>query len=410
MLNDIFYISQGFCEKNCSINCTEFFDCDKETRLRNDFTVMKTNNNRLPNIVYYNDDHSKTPECTTELSKNMGATYTTPSTWSGLTDEIEHGKYKIIFHLDMIDRSNRTLKEFIDSIKTIIQFMPNHKPLRIFVIIKPDTPRYRIDELKEAGVLGLGLDINYYPVEEIVKSCKALVEGTEYYPEHIINKLPKINKKPINLFFSKDVDEYINRIPLDELQKNAPWEMVTCNNWDSLGQKLKLNIHQLVLHPSILNSPDITIHEYLSMIDTLLRLNKNSNIPVAMGIDKTTPIHIVKELQKTNVHGIVPTTSDFGVNETYKGLESLFNRIPYWPKHILEQLPGSVKKQTTKNSIKLTQRQLQVLNLILERGLTNKKIAKSLNITESTVKIHVSSILKAYGVRTRTQLVVMSQK
>jgi DNA-binding NarL/FixJ family response regulator len=63
-----------------------------------------------------------------------------------------------------------------------------------------------------------------------------------------------------------------------------------------------------------------------------------------------------------------------------------------------------------KNTITVTPRQSQIVDLILERGLSNKKIAQALNITESTVKIHVSAILKAYGVRTRTQLVVSSYK
>jgi DNA-binding NarL/FixJ family response regulator len=118
---------------------------------------------------------------------------------------------------------------------------------------------------------------------------------------------------------------------------------------------------------------------------------------------------VIKELQKTNVMGIIPSTPSFGIPEGIKGLEALINRIPYWPKHILDQLPGA-KKKVLKNTIKLTQRQAQIVNLISERGLTNKKIAQALNITESTVKIHVSAILKAYGVRTRTQLALAAIK
>jgi DNA-binding NarL/FixJ family response regulator len=54
----------------------------------------------------------------------------------------------------------------------------------------------------------------------------------------------------------------------------------------------------------------------------------------------------------------------------------------------------------------LTPRQTQVLKLICHRGLGNKAVGNILKISESTVKIHVSAILKHYGVKNRTQLVL----
>jgi DNA-binding NarL/FixJ family response regulator len=54
----------------------------------------------------------------------------------------------------------------------------------------------------------------------------------------------------------------------------------------------------------------------------------------------------------------------------------------------------------------LTPRQSQVLRLICHRGLSNKAIGNILKISESTVKIHTSAILKRYGVKNRTQLVL----
>lgn len=57
-------------------------------------------------------------------------------------------------------------------------------------------------------------------------------------------------------------------------------------------------------------------------------------------------------------------------------------------------------------SLELTPRQSQVLKLICHRGLSNKAIGNILKISESTVKIHTSAILKRYGVKNRTQLVL----
>jgi DNA-binding NarL/FixJ family response regulator len=69
-------------------------------------------------------------------------------------------------------------------------------------------------------------------------------------------------------------------------------------------------------------------------------------------------------------------------------------------------LPGAEKPKAKpkKQQIQLTGRQQDVAKLISQRGCSNKVIGKVLSISESTVKIHVSAILKAYGVRNRTQL------
>lgn len=58
---------------------------------------------------------------------------------------------------------------------------------------------------------------------------------------------------------------------------------------------------------------------------------------------------------------------------------------------------------------RLTQRQQEVLRL-LAKGETNKDISRHLNVSENTVKVHVTAILKALGVSNRTQAVIVSQK
>lgn len=57
----------------------------------------------------------------------------------------------------------------------------------------------------------------------------------------------------------------------------------------------------------------------------------------------------------------------------------------------------------------LTPKQLQVLTL-LQGGLLNKQIAYDLNVTEATVKAHISAIFKKFEVNTRTQAVLLVEK
>ena len=56
------------------------------------------------------------------------------------------------------------------------------------------------------------------------------------------------------------------------------------------------------------------------------------------------------------------------------------------------------------SSIKLTRREEEVLGGIM-RSLANKEIASSLNLSERTVKFHVSSLLTKFRVRGRMELV-----
>ena len=57
---------------------------------------------------------------------------------------------------------------------------------------------------------------------------------------------------------------------------------------------------------------------------------------------------------------------------------------------------------------RLTPRELEVLTLLAE-GLSNKALAKRLNVGEKTVKTHVSSVLAKLGLKDRTQAALFAQ-
>ncbi len=57
----------------------------------------------------------------------------------------------------------------------------------------------------------------------------------------------------------------------------------------------------------------------------------------------------------------------------------------------------------------LTERQVDVLRLLAE-GKPNKTIARQLNISEGTVKIHLAAIFRALNVRNRVEAVVAAQR
>lgn len=62
---------------------------------------------------------------------------------------------------------------------------------------------------------------------------------------------------------------------------------------------------------------------------------------------------------------------------------------------------GEAKPSIEAAFLKLTKRQREVLSLI-DRGKSNKKIARALDIAEATTKIHTAALLRTLGVRNGT--------
>ncbi len=57
----------------------------------------------------------------------------------------------------------------------------------------------------------------------------------------------------------------------------------------------------------------------------------------------------------------------------------------------------------------LTPREHEVLTLVA-RGHTNREIAHALQLTESTVKVHLRNICRAVGLRNRVELAVWHER
>ena len=58
---------------------------------------------------------------------------------------------------------------------------------------------------------------------------------------------------------------------------------------------------------------------------------------------------------------------------------------------------------------KLTGRQLEVFNH-LSGGLLNKQIAYKMNVTEATVKAHLTTIMRKLEVNNRTEVILVANK
>lgn len=81
----------------------------------------------------------------------------------------------------------------------------------------------------------------------------------------------------------------------------------------------------------------------------------------------------------------------------------------YWPETALNTPPNDQDASLSAKIETLTPQQMRVLEL-LGQGMLNKQIAHELDIVESTVKAHVSAILRKLNVYSRTQAVLLAQK
>jgi DNA-binding NarL/FixJ family response regulator len=85
----------------------------------------------------------------------------------------------------------------------------------------------------------------------------------------------------------------------------------------------------------------------------------------------------------------------------------------FWvPREVLSRFVDSILTTTQGRRLRtdapseLSRREQEVLNSLLE-NLANKEVAARLNISERTVKFHVSNLLAKFGVRRRADLILL---
>jgi NarL family two-component system response regulator YdfI len=101
--------------------------------------------------------------------------------------------------------------------------------------------------------------------------------------------------------------------------------------------------------------------------------------------------------------GIVPTEAS--TEELIAALRAVHQGLIVAPNEAIEALRSSAPKTKTGELVEaLTAREIEVLQL-LPQGLTNRQIALDLEISEHTVKFHISSIYGKLGAANRAEAV-----
>jgi DNA-binding NarL/FixJ family response regulator len=117
----------------------------------------------------------------------------------------------------------------------------------------------------------------------------------------------------------------------------------------------------------------------------------------------------VLEFVQAGVQGFI--LKDASVSEFYKTIRSVYEGIQVLPPHltgslfsqIVEHALNGMKPSTIIESVRMTKRERQVIELIAD-GSTNKEIAQILHLSTYTVKSHVHNILEKLALNTRVQI------
>lgn len=118
---------------------------------------------------------------------------------------------------------------------------------------------------------------------------------------------------------------------------------------------------------------------------------------------------LVRALIACGVAGFIPKSDSPAV--ILQAVRLVLAGGTYAPLRLLsDPVSGSSNKlgQAGPTMAGLTQRQREVLGQ-LARGLPNKRIARELGLSESTVKVHLLAIYRVLAVRNRTEAVIAAQ-
>jgi DNA-binding NarL/FixJ family response regulator len=142
-------------------------------------------------------------------------------------------------------------------------------------------------------------------------------------------------------------------------------------------------------------------------LDGVVRLRQaapDTPIVVVSSLDER---RVVRAALRAGVNGFVPKHAER--EEFADAFAAIARGEVYAPRIALDAAPPSVSEEAVGRLALLTKQQARILQLV-SAGLMNKQIAFELSIAETTVKAHLTAIMRKLGVQTRTQAVLLAQE
>ncbi|MBA1272441.1 response regulator transcription factor ErdR [Stutzerimonas azotifigens] len=130
-------------------------------------------------------------------------------------------------------------------------------------------------------------------------------------------------------------------------------------------------------------------------------------LPVVM-ISAQEEAAVVARAREFGASGFIPKSSALETIQT--AVRAVLDGDTWWPTPIDAAVSVSDEAKAASAGLSsLTPQQFRVLTMVCD-GLLNKQIAYELNVSEATIKAHVTAIFRKLGVRTRTQAALLLQQ
>jgi DNA-binding NarL/FixJ family response regulator len=154
-----------------------------------------------------------------------------------------------------------------------------------------------------------------------------------------------------------------------------------------------------------LNLPDVT------GLDGLIRLRAAAGAVPVVVVSSLADNRVIAAALQAGAAGFIPKHSR---REVFRAaFEAIREGRVYLPEGYVPQTadggPATSREQALARLALLTRQQAAILRLICE-GRLNKQIAHDLSIAETTVKAHVTAIMRKLGVQSRTQAVLIASE
>lgn len=131
------------------------------------------------------------------------------------------------------------------------------------------------------------------------------------------------------------------------------------------------------------------------------------NVPVVI-VTAADDAGLVRKALNLNASGFIPKTS--GIDTIISAVNAVLKGDVWVPGGTAEASPADKEaEEIARRVATLTAQQIRVL-MMLKEGLLNKQIAYELNVSEATIKAHVSAILQKLNVSSRTQAVIAAAR
>ncbi|PCJ91402.1 MAG: DNA-binding response regulator [Porticoccaceae bacterium] len=134
---------------------------------------------------------------------------------------------------------------------------------------------------------------------------------------------------------------------------------------------------------------------------------QHPNLPVLVVSANEKP-EIMQRAVEFGSKGFLPKSS--GINTIKTAIHTALKGDVWLPNYAGQRIPASEDEYKLMKGISsLTPQQYLVLTMLTE-GLLNKQIAYELDVTEATIKAHMTAIFRKLNVRSRTQAVLAISK